>query len=259
MAEVIALERNGHVATLRLMRTDKHNAFNRALSAEVMAALDELEADSGAHAVILTGSRRAFCAGADMNEAVAAIEERGRNDGMAATIVRAGRFPKPLIAAVNGSAYGGGALLAIMCDIRIASDAAAFRFPGAAYGLVVGGSQLPRVVGPAYAKELLFSGRVVDATEALRIGLVNRVVAPADLERVTMELAQQIAANSPEAILATKEAVDRATEVDDGIRVEAEANAKLRGSAEHHERFRAAAERVAKRGSGEPPRDAGGA
>lgn len=257
MPELITVERDGHVVTVRLMRTDKHNAFNRALSAEVMAAFDELEADSGAHVVVLTGSGGAFCAGADMNEAVAAIDERGRNDGMAATIVRAARFRKPLIAAVNGSAYGGGALLAITCDVRIAAEVAAFRFPGAAYGLVVGGSQLPRVVGPAYAKELLFSGRVVDAAEALRIGLVNRVVPGADLVRVTAELAQQIAANSPEAILATKEAVDRATEVDDGLRIEAEANARLRGSAEHHERFRAAAERVAKRGSGDAPQDGG--
>ena len=184
-----------------------------------------------------------------MNEAVAAIAENGRSDGMAAAVVRAARFPKPLLACVNGAAYGGGALLAITCDIRIASETAAFRFPGAAYGLVVGGSQLPRIVGAALAKELLFTGRVVDAEEALRIGLANRVVPVDQVEQVTMEMARQIAANSPQALRGTKQAVDRATEVDEALRVEAEWNAGLRASPEHHERFRAAADRVARGGS----------
>jgi enoyl-CoA hydratase len=250
MAELSSVTREGHVALLRMERIDKHNAFNRTLSSEVLGALDELEQDDGVHVVVLAGSGNAFCAGADMTEAVAAIEENGRNDGMAAAIVRVGRFRKPLLACVNGAAYGGGALLAITCDIRIASENAAFRFPGAAYGLVVGGSQLPRVVGPAFAKELLFTGRVVQAEEALRIGLVNRVVTRDEVEGVTMEMAQQIAANSPEALLGTKQAVDRATEVDEAQRVELEWNAGLRASPEHHARFRAAQERVAKRGSG---------
>jgi enoyl-CoA hydratase len=247
VGELTSLERHGHVAVLRMQRTDKHNAFNRALSSEVLAAFDAMESDDDVHVVVLTGSGAAFCAGADMTEAVAAIEENGRNDGMAAAIVRVGRFPKPLLACVNGSAYGGGALLAITCDIRVASDRASFRFPGAAYGLVVGGSQLPRIVGPAYAKELLFTGRVVRAEEALRIGLVNHVVPHEDLESVTTEMAEQIAANSAEALLGTKQAVDRATQVDEAIRLEAEWNANLRASPEHHARFRAAQARVAKR------------
>ena len=251
MSDLLSVNRDGHVTLVRMTRTDKHNAFNRALSAEVLAALNDLEAGDAVHAVVLTGSDAAFCAGADMTEAVAAIDENGRNDGMAAAIVRVARFPKPLLACVNGAAYGGGALLAITCDIRIASERAAFRFPGAAYGLVVGGSQLPRIVGAAFAKELLFTGRVVQAEEALRIGLVNHVLPHADAEAATMEMAQQVAANSPAALLGTKQAVDRATEVDDGIRVEAEWNAGLRASPEHHARFRAAQERVARRG-GDP-------
>jgi enoyl-CoA hydratase len=248
MSELTAVERTGHVALVRMLRGDKHNAFNRALSSEVLSALDALDADDNVHAVVLIGTGTAFCAGADMTEAVAAIEENGRNDGMAAAIVRVARFRKPLLACVNGAAYGGGALLAITCDIRIASERAAFRFPGAAYGLVVGGSQLPRVIGPAMAKELLFTARVVQADEALRIGLVNHVVPHDRVEAAAMEMAQQIAANSPDALLGTKQAVDRATEVDDGIRVELEWNAGLRASPEHHARFRAAQERVAKRG-----------
>ena len=120
-------------------------------------------------------------------------------------------FRKPLIACVNGIAYGGGALVSIMCDVRVASDNAAFRFPGAAYGLVVGGSQLPRLIGPAYAKELLFTARVVRAEEALRIGLVNAVVPHAEVFDAAMEMARLMAANSPATLVATKEVVDRAT------------------------------------------------
>lgn len=250
MSDLVSITREEHVGVIRMLRTKKHNAFNRALSAEVMAALDQLEADTDVNAAVLVGSGSAFSAGADMNEAVAAIAENGRSDGMAATVVRAARFPKPLLACVNGAAYGGGALLAITCDIRIASETAAFRFPGAVYGLVVGGSQLSRIVGAAFAKELLFTGRVVGAEEALRIGLVNHVVPADGVEEATMEMARQIAANSPQALLGTKQAVDRATEVDDAIRVEAEWNAGLRASPEHHERFRAAQERVARGGGG---------
>src|SRR5581483_10862213 len=175
----------------------------------------------------------AFSAGADMTEAVAQIADRGRSDGMGQCIARLARFPKPVVGCINGSAYGGGALLAVTCDIRIASEGAAFRFPGAAYGLVVGGAQLPRVVR---------------AEEALRIGLVNHVVPHEDVEAAAREMARQIAANSPQALIATKEVVDRATGSEDAARREVEWNRELRGSPEHHERFRAAAARVAARG-----------
>jgi enoyl-CoA hydratase/carnithine racemase len=183
---------------------------------------------------------------------VTGIDSSGRSDGMATTIMRVAKFPKPILACINGAAYCGGALIAITCDIRIASDTAAFRFPGAVYGLVVGGSQLPRIIGTAKAKELLYTGRVVAADEALRIGLVNNVVPFAEVEAATMTLAQQIAANSLEALVATKRTVDRATEVDEAIRIEAESNSALRASPEHHARFRAAADRVAKRGDQKP-------
>ena len=249
MSDICQVEREGHVGTVRMTRADKHNAFNRALDAEVSAALAELDADPGVHVAIITGTGNAFSAGADMNEAVAAIEGKGRSEGMAGVYGAVASFRKPLIACVNGICYGGGALVATMCDIRVASDNAAFRFPGAAYGLVVGGSQLPRLIGPAAAKELLFTARVVHADEALRIGLVNAVVPHAQVFETAMEMARLIAANSPEALIATKEVVDRATEVDAGQHAEAEWNRGLRVSPEHHDRFRAAAERVAKRGT----------
>ncbi len=249
MSDICSVEREGHVGVVRMTRTDKHNAFNRELDAAVSAALNELDADPAVHAVILTGAGNAFSAGADMNEAVAAIEGKGRSEGMAGVYGAVATFRKPLVACVNGICYGGGALVAIMCDIRVAADTAAFRFPGAAYGLVVGGSQLPRLIGPAHAKELMFTARVVRAEEALRIGLVNAVVPHAEVFDAAMEMARLIAANSPEALIATKQVVDRATEVDAGAQAEAEANRGLRVSPEHHERFRAAAERVAKRGN----------
>lgn len=253
VSELATVEIADHVGVIRMRRAEKHNAFNRELSAAVAAAFDELAADPDVHVAVLTGSGSAFSAGADMSEAVAAIDEYGRNDGMAATVVRVAAFEKPLLAAVNGVAYGGGALLAITCDIRIACEAAAFRFPGAAYGLVVGGAQLPRVVGAPRAKELLFTGRVVGAEEALRIGLVDHLVPAAELDATVMAMARQIAANSPEALIATKRAVDRATQADDGQREEIEANKVLRRSPEHHARFRAAAERVARGNSKDTP------
>lgn len=235
------------VTLLRFNRPDKRNAFNLALSNAVIDALDQLEADEAIRCVILTGAGRAFSAGADMTEALERIESGGRGDAMARAVVRVGRFPKPVIAAVNGHAFGGGAALAIACDIRIASPAASFRFPGAMYGLVVGGSQLPRLVGPARAKELLFTARIVDAAEAERIGLVNRVVPAERLETECVELAALIASHSPDAIAWTKRVVDRATTIEAGIEAELEANQRLRGSRDHVERFREATKRVTER------------
>jgi enoyl-CoA hydratase/carnithine racemase len=250
MPGIISTEINAHVGVVRMLRTEKRNAFNRELDAAVSAALGELDADPDVHVAILTGSGTAFSAGADMNEAVEAIDGKGRTEGMAATYVAVASFRKPLIAAINGVCYGGGALIAINCDIRIASDTAAFRFPGAVYGLVVGGAQLPRIIGPAFAKDLLFTGRVVRADEALRIGLVNSVVPSANVMAAALEMAAMIAANSPPALIATKETVDRATNIDEGVEREGAWNRELRTSAEHHERFRAAAERVAKGNAG---------
>ena len=252
MPGIISTQISGHIGLIRMLRTDKHNAFNRELDAAVGAALGEFDADPNVHVAILMGSGTAFSAGADMNEAVAAIDGKGRSEGMAQTYAAVASFRKPLIAAVNGICYGGGALVAINCDIRIASDTAAFRFPGAAYGLVVGGAQLPRIVGPAFAKDLLFTGRVIRADEALRIGLVNGVVPFADVESAAMEMARMIAANSLPALIATKETVDRATSVDEGAEREGAWNHALRTTPEHHERFRAAAERVAKGNAAKP-------
>ncbi len=242
----LILERREHIATIRLNRLDKHNAINGEMSAELITCLDVLEIDHDVRVIILTGAgEKAFCAGADMAEAVAApIDGRGTNDGAARAAFRLLRTRKPVIGAINGYAYGGGAVLAINCDIRICSENARFRFVGASYGLVVGASQLPRIVGAPVAKELIFTARTVDAPEALRIGLANHVVPLVDLERTVTEMAGAIAENSPTSVIASKEVIDIATANKDAAKRELEHNLELRMSSEHKERFRAAAKRV---------------
>ena len=245
-SDPVLLERHGPVALLRLNRPDKHNAINRRLSEALVASLDALAQDDEVRVVVITGAgQKAFCAGADMTEALGASRGEGRGDGTIDVIMRLVRFPKPVIAAVNGFAYGGGALLAITCDLRVAAHTARFRFPGATYGLVVGGSQLPRVVGVSRAKDLIFTARVVEAAEALRIGLVDRLVALSDLEEAALELANQIAESSPEAMRASKEVIDAVLPLEPLARRELEANLALRASEEHRRRFREATERVA--------------
>jgi enoyl-CoA hydratase len=245
-SDAVLCERHGPVALLRLNRPDKHNAINRQLSSALVAYLDALAQDDDVRVVVITGvGDKAFCAGADMTEALGASRGEGRGDGTVDVIVRLVRFPKPVIAAVNGFAYGGGALLAITCDLRVAAHTARFRFPGATYGLVVGGSQLPRIVGLSRAKDLIFTARVVDATEALRMGLVDRLVAQPDLEEAALDLAAQIAENSPEAVRASKEVIDAVLPLAPAARRELEANLALRASEEHRRRFRDAAKRIA--------------
>jgi enoyl-CoA hydratase/carnithine racemase len=245
MAALVHAEVEEGVARLRLDRPDKRNAFNRDLSEAFVNAFDQLEADEGVRAIIITGSGEAFCAGADMTEAVAALDNGAGGNGMAMAALRVARCAKPVIGAINGFAFGGGAVLACACDIRIASERASFRFPGAEYGLVVGATVLPRIVGPAVAKELIFTARPVEASEAGRIGLVNRVVPHDALDAETTTLALQIAINSPEALRWSKAVIDAATTVERGNELEIEANRALRGSPEHVSRFRDATERVA--------------
>ena len=246
MTDLLSCDVRDGVAFVRMNRPEKHNAFHRELSLAISDVVGKLEADDAVRAVVLTGSGKAFSAGADMTEALASLDAGGRADAMAQAVVRVARFAKPVIAAVNGYAFGGGAALAAACDIRIASERASFRFPGASYGLVVGGSQLPRIVGAAKAKELIFTARVVDAQEAERIGLVNRVVPHGELEDAAWELARQIAEQSPSAVRWSKAVIDASTTVEKGIDLEIEANRALRGSPEHLARFRAATERVAR-------------
>lgn len=244
--EEIILERLDPVAVVRLNRPEKHNAISRQMSADLIACLDVLEADGAVRVIVLTGAgEKAFCAGADM--AQAALEPADKDwsrDWAAQAAVRLARVRKPLIGAINGYAYGGGAVFALQCDLRICSDDAKFRFVGAVYGLVVGASRLPSLVGPAMAKELIFTARTVDAEEALRIGLANHVLPRHELEPYAMQMAEQIAGHSLPALIASKEVIDIASGFHEAARREYEHNAELRQSEEHLSRFRAAAERV---------------
>ncbi len=233
------------VALVRLNRPEKHNAINGEMSQELIECLDALDVDDDFRVIILTGAGdKAFSAGADMGESVQRMRDGERRDAAAQAAVRLAQVRKPLIAAVNGYAYGGGAVFAINCDIRVCSDTARFRFVGASYGLVVGASQLPRLVGAAVAKELIFTARVVEAEEALRIGLANQVAPLARLEATVIAMAAAIAENDPAAVVASKEVIDIATSTKDAGARELAHNIELGQSPEHRDRFRAAAERV---------------
>lgn len=253
----ITLQRDGAVAVVTLDRPDKLNAISRRMSAELIECLDGIEADDSVRVIVLTGAgEKAFCAGADMGQAALGegapasdgeMFAGGDRDWAARAAVRLAKVKKPLIGAINGYAYGGGAVFAIACDIRICSDNAHFRFVGTSYGLVVGASRLPALVGPALAKELIFTARTVDADEAQKLGLANQVVPQSDLQRTVMEMAGRIAEQSQPSVLASKEVIDLATLDKDAARREYAWNLELRQSDEHRDRFRAAAERVVKR------------
>ena len=243
---VLLEERHGGVVVLTMNRPERHHALNRALSSALADAVRRVSADPEARVIVLTGSgEKAFCAGADMVEASGADGAQSAPEMPRANPAQAiSESPIPVIAAVNGYCYGGGARLAIECDLRVASDTATFRIPGAEYGLIVAAATLPRLVGAAKAKELLFTTRRIDAAEALRCGLVTEVHPQADLLSAVMEMAQVIAGYSAEAVRGAKAVVDAATLVDHAVQMEADLNGSLRGSPDQTQRFRSATKRV---------------
>jgi enoyl-CoA hydratase len=206
----IDLERRDHIAIITVNRPDKLNALESDGLRDLRARVDEAAGDVDVRVIVLTGAGdRAFVAGADIREIADYDLHEGRTFGeLGHAATRALELaPQPVIAAVNGFALGGGCELALACDIRIASTNAVFAQPEVSLGIPPGwgGTQrLPRIVAPGLAAELIFTGRRVDAAEALRIGLVNAVHGPPDLMPKTLELANQIAANSPWAVQAAK-------------------------------------------------------
>jgi enoyl-CoA hydratase/carnithine racemase len=242
--KAVLVERRGRVGVVTLNRPAKLNALNRQLIDQLEQALAELDADDEIGAIVITGAgERAFSAGGDMAEQIAdADTDRPSRQGATTRIVRECRTPT--LAAIRGYCFGGGALLAISCDIRIASADARLKFPGATYGRAPGGATLPRIVGDAKAKELLLTADEVGADEALRIGLVNQVVAPAELLEYAVAMGERIAGNSPMAVRAIKETIDLALPIEHALEHEAEANRGLSGSSDSAARFRRAAERV---------------
>jgi enoyl-CoA hydratase len=240
----VLVERRGAVGIVTLNRPAKLNALNAALLDALEQALHELDDDPDIGAIVITGAgERAFSAGGDMAEQVDALEGRPTpRRGSPLATVRACRTPT--VAAIRGYCYGGAALLAIGCDIRVSGDDGRFKFHGASYGRGIGGAILPRIVGAAKAKELLFTGDEVPAAEALRISLVNHVVAPAEVVDFAVAMGERIASNSPRAIQVIKETIDLALPVEQAQAHENHANRDLTGSQDSQARFRRAAQKV---------------
>lgn len=197
------------VATITLNRPEKLNAFTHDMIGAWAAFLDEIRDDPAVRAIVVTGTGRGFCTGGDMSEMGdrLALDALGRKNFLWKHVHRIAlsleRSDKPVIGAINGLARGAGADMAAMCDIRIASESASFAWSYIKLGLIAGdgGSYfLPRLVGMPRALELLWTGRSVDAAEADRIGLVNRVVPDGELMKVAMSLAEEIAAQPPEGV-----------------------------------------------------------
>lgn len=224
--ENLILERHGPVAVVKLNRPEALNALSPDLTRELSDALDALEADEGNSVVVLTGSEKAFAAGADIKVMKDwSYMDVYKADFITATWERITRFRKPTIAAVSGYALGGGCELAMMCDIILASDTAKFGQPEITIGTIpgAGGTQrLTRLVGKAKAMEMVLSGRMMDAAEAERSGLVSRIVPAAALLDEAMKVASQIASMSLPIVMMAKDSVDRAyeTTLSEGVHFE---------------------------------------
>ncbi|MCL6446616.1 MAG: enoyl-CoA hydratase/isomerase family protein [Armatimonadetes bacterium] len=218
--ETIKLQKEGHVGILSFNRPRAMNAISTQMARELLAALEELELDDEVFAAVLTAEGdRAFCVGADLKERKDMSKEDMKKQR--ALFVRAftavAAFPKPLVAAVNGYALGGGCEFALGCDFIIASENAAFGLPEVGLAIIPGGGGtqlLPRVIGRNKAKELIFTGRRISAAEACRLGLVNYVVPPAELMDKTMEIMAEIVKNGPIALRQAKRAINLGVELD---------------------------------------------
>lgn len=209
----VELKKNGKTAVLTINRPEALNALNSQVLSDLKAALDELKKEADLRCLIITGAGpKSFVAGADIGEMSTMNPKKGEAFGIAGNKVmsQVASFPCPVIAAVNGYALGGGFELALACDLRLASEKARFAFPETGLGITpgFGGTQrLARLVGPALASELIFTGRTVKADEALAKGMVSQVCAPEELLDKAQELADTIAGRAPIAIRQAKKAI----------------------------------------------------
>jgi enoyl-CoA hydratase len=221
----VIVETKGRVGIMRLNRPQALNALNRALVAELFAAIDSFEANEAIGCMLITGNEKAFAAGADIKEMAEKTFIEAYLGNFCADWDRAARTRKPIVAAVAGFALGGGCELAMQCDIVIAADTAKFGQPEMKIGVIpgIGGTQrLTRAVGKAKAMDMILTGRMMDAAEAERSGLVARVVPAASLMDEAMKVAETIANMSLPSVLAGKEAVNTAfeTSLAEGCRFE---------------------------------------
>jgi len=247
----LRLERREQVTVLFVNRPQVMNAINRETLAEIGDAVRAFTADASQGALVVTGQgEKAFISGADINElaplAPGAAEDISRFGQSVVDLLE--QSSKPVIAAVNGYAFGGGCELALACHMRLASDNAVMGLPETKLGIIpgYGGTQrLPRLVGPGRALELILSGRNVKADEAERIGLVNRVAGAGALRAAALELAQAIAANGPVAVRAAKDAIDGGVELplSAGLEHEARCYERVLGTQDRLEALAAFAEK----------------
>jgi enoyl-CoA hydratase len=250
--ELLLVDIADRIATVTINRPDKLNALNAAVLDELRAAFDGIAGDAGVGSVIVTGAGRSFVAGADIGEiaaepaaALEAFARRGQR-----LFRRIEQFRKPVIAAVNGFALGGGCELALACHVRFASTKAKFGLPEVKLGLIpgYGGTQrLPRLVGRGAALRLILGGEPVDGAEAYRIGLADAVAEPEALLPAARAFATAVMANGPVAVARALEAVDAGLDLplDDGLAVEARLFGSLGDTADMREGTRAFLEKRA--------------
>ena len=239
----VALDIRGRVALLTIDRPEALNAISQDVLEAIQRHLDAVAADGAVQAVVITGGgERAFSAGADVNHMREASPDEARAFAQRGQFVlgRIESFPKPVIAAVNGYALGGGCELALACDIRLAAEGARFAQPEVNLGILPGWGatqRLPRLTSPAFAKEMIFTGRMVGAEEAMRAGLVNRVLPADELVDAAVAMGEEIAAKAAGAVAASKELVNRAFdgELDGNLAREVEAFARAFGSHDQRE------------------------
>jgi len=246
MYEHIQVAEADCITTITLNRPDKLNAFIGHMRRDLAEALEHVGSDRNTRVVIITGAGRAFCAGGDI-AFMAELMQR-RNSEEFSRILGAGRrvilairqMTKPVIASINGPASGAGFNLALACDLRIAANTATFSQSFAKVGLHPdwGGTYfLPRLVTPNKACEMFFLGESIDAAEAFRLGIVNQVVAPEELESTTLQLAQRLRSSPPIALAAAKHAVyvSQAEDLEEMLRYETEAQLRCFESDDGHE------------------------
>jgi 2-(1,2-epoxy-1,2-dihydrophenyl)acetyl-CoA isomerase len=246
--QTIRLDHAGAITTLTLNRPDARNALDLAMREELGTALEAIECDGVTRVLILTGAGGNFCAGGDVKSMRATRhtvrEGRERVELLNRLVLKLVDFVRPTIAMVDGFAVGAGCNLALCCDLIMASDRAKFGEVFARIGLVPDGGGtylLPRLVGLARAKELVFTAGIVDAADAERMGLVNRVVPAAELEATTRRLAETIAAGPPRVLSMAKHMMNRAAGRDlaGALDLEARCQAEAIVSEDHQEGLRA--------------------
>jgi len=220
MADEILCSIADGITTLTLNRPDKRNAMNSALLDGLRRQFDELEDNRDVRVIVVRGAGTAFCSGMDLNELSRRQAEADPETGVTAVLQRIERSRHPTIAMVHGDAFAGGCELALHCDLRVAAEAARFAMPLARLGIVVPftlGQKLLEIVGPAAAREILLTARPFDARRAFEIGMVHRVVPPAEIEATTYEMARAIAGNAPLSLAGMKAMIQRAISHREGI------------------------------------------